>query len=129
MTRRLPIMLVVLAALAIVGLGACGGGSKKSCAATVDAKTVTGGAITVCAADTRYDVHTINASPGPLKITLVNDGALFHTLKITGMSPELQANPGKSATGTFTLAKGTYAFECTVSGHAEAGMKGTIVVG
>ena len=127
MTRRLPIMVVVLAALALAGLGACGG-SKKSCPATVDTKTATGGAITVCAADTRFDVHTVKATAGSLKITLVNDGALFHTLKITGMSPELQANPGKSTTATFNLAKGTYAFECTVSGHAQAGMKGTIVV-
>ena len=129
MTRRLSIMLVVLAALALAGLGACGGGSSKSCAATVGTKTVTGGAITVCAADTRFDVRTIKAAPGPLKITLVNNGKLFHTLEIKGKTPELDANPGKSATATFTLPRGTYSFECTVSGHAQAGMKGTLVVG
>jgi uncharacterized cupredoxin-like copper-binding protein len=59
----------------------------------------------------------------------VNNGKLFHTLEIKGKTPELQANPGKSTTATFTLAKGTYSFECTVSGHAQAGMKGTLVVG
>ena len=48
---------------------------------------------------------------------------------VKGLVALLQANPGKSATATFTLAKGTYSFECTVSGHAQAGMKGTLVVG
>jgi plastocyanin len=129
MTRRLSIMLAVLAALSLAGLGACGGGSKKSCPATVDTKTVTGGALTVCAADTRFDVHTIKAAPGPLTVTLVNDGGLVHTFTIKGTSLDLQTNPGKSATGRVTLAKGTHAFECTVAGHADAGMKGTIVVG
>jgi plastocyanin len=129
MTRRLSTTLFVLAALALAGLGACGGGSKKSCPATVDTKTVTGGAITVCAADTRFDVKTIKAASGPLTVTLVNHGALLHTLEIKKTSLDLSTNPGKSATGTVALAKGTYAFECTVAGHADAGMKGTIVVG
>ena len=29
---------------------------------------------------------------------------------------------------TVTLTAGTYTFECTVPGHAEAGMKGTLTV-
>ena len=36
--------------------------------------------------------------------------------------------PARSATGTVTLAKGTYNFECTIPGHAAAGMKGKVVV-
>ena len=49
MTRRPWGMLAVPAAvaLAIGGLGACGGGSSKSCPAKIDTKTVTAGAITV----------------------------------------------------------------------------------
>ena len=122
-------MLLVLAALALTGLGACSGGSKKSCPPKVDTKTVTGGAITVCGSDTRFDVATIKATPGALKVTLENDGAVYHTLAIKGTALDLKANAGKSATGTVTLAKGTYVFDCTVAGHAAAGMKGKVVVG
>jgi len=121
--------MLVLAALALMGLGACSGGSGKACPAKVDTKTATAGAITVCGSEIKYDVTTINATPGPLKVTFRNGGSTYHTLKIQGTAIDLKVNPGKSQTGTVTLAKGTYDFECTVPGHAAAGMKGKIVVG
>jgi len=122
--------MLVLAALALTGLGACSsGGSAKKCPAKVDTKTAAGGAITVCGSEIKFDVNTIKTQPGPLKVTFRNGGTTYHTLKIKGTALELKANPGKSATGTVTLSKGTYDFECTVSGHAAAGMKGKVVVG
>ena len=129
MTRPLTTVLV-LAALALGGLGACSSGSSaKKCPAKVDIKTTNGGAITVCGSEIKFDVNTIKVKPGPLKITLRNGGTSYHTLKVERTPLELKANPGKSDTGTVTLAKGTYTFECTVPGHAAAGMKGKIVVG
>lgn len=123
--------LLLLGALALTVLSACGGGgSSATCPAKVDSRTVTGGAITVCASDITFDVGTIKAKAGPLKITMVNDGAIYHTLKIPDADGfELKANGGKTASGTVTLKKGEYSFDCTVSGHAAAGMKGTIEVG
>jgi plastocyanin len=122
--------MLVLAALALTGLGACSsGGGGKPCPSKVDTKTATGGAITVCGSEIKYDVSTINAAPGPLKVTFRNGGTTYHTLKILGTAVDLKANPGQSQTGTATLSKGTYTFECTVPGHAAAGMKGKIVVG
>jgi plastocyanin len=113
-----------LVASGLVLLAACGGGGGG----TKAVKTATGGAITVEARDISFDVGTIDASPGPLAVTLVNRGAMFHTFKVEGTSFELKADAGKTETGTVTLAKGTYTFECTVPGHASAGMKGKIVV-
>jgi plastocyanin len=130
MTRPLTTVLV-LAALALGGLGACSSGSSaKKCPAKIEIKSVPGGAITVCGSEIKFDVNTIKVKPGPLTVTLRNGGSTYHTLKIEDTPmPELKANPGKSDTGTVTLAKGTYDFECTVPGHAAAGMKGKIVVG
>jgi len=91
-------------------------------------KTVTGDSITVGAHDLYFDVHTIKTSPGPLTVTLVNHGAIYHTFKIEGTSLYLKTNAGHAATGTVTLTKGTYTFECTVPGHAAAGMKGVVDV-
>jgi plastocyanin len=121
MTRRHLGTLVVLAAVA---LGACSSGSSGS----QTTKTATGGAITVGAYDIRFDVKEIKATPGPLTVTLVNHGAVDHTFEIQRTSLLLKTNPGASATGTVTLAAGTYTFDCTIPGHAAAGMKGTIVV-
>jgi plastocyanin len=121
---RLVIACVALLGLAL-GLSACGGGGGGGGVT----KTATGGKITVGAYDIRFDVKTIKASPGALTVTLVEHGALNHTFKIAGKSPELKVSSGKSRdTATFTLAKGTYSFECTVAGHAAQGMKGKIEV-
>ena len=130
MTPRPSVTLAVLATLSVAGFAACSsGGSSASCPAPVDTKTATAGAISVCAADIHFDVKTIKATPGPLTVTLVNDGALQHTFTIKHTSLDLKANGGKTVHGTVTLAKGTYNFDCTVDGHAAAGMKGTIEVG
>ena len=122
-SRRVP-----LAALLACGLllAACGGGGGGSGAT----KTATGGKIDVNAFDPfRFDVKTINASPGPLTVTLHEKGSTEHTftisspkfeIKVTGAIPE--------ATGTVTLAAGTYPFKCSFDGHAAAGMVGKIVV-
>jgi plastocyanin len=113
-----------LAVVATLALGACGGSSSKS----ADTKTATGGAITVVATDLAFDVKEIKASPGPLSVTLENHGAIEHTFKIEGTPLLLKTNAGKTATGSATLEKGTYSFECTIPGHAAAGMKGKVVV-
>jgi plastocyanin len=114
----------VIALVVIAGCSSSSGGGGQ----TVAVKTATAGAITVGAHDLYFDVRTIKASPGPLTVTLVNHGAIYHTFKIEGTSLDLKTNAGKSATGSVTLGKGTYTFECTVPGHAAAGMKGTIDV-
>ena len=116
----------VLVALALGTLGACGGSSGATSEPT---KTVTNGAITVKAHDIGFDVGQINAAPGLLTVTFENTGAQQHDFKIDGTSLLLKANGGDSKTGTVTLAKGTYTFQCTVPGHKQAGMKGTVVVG
>lgn len=84
--------------------------------------------ITVGAYDLYFDVTTIKAPPGPLTVTFVNHGAVYHTFKIERTSLDLETNAGQTATGTVTLTKGTFTFECTVPGHAAAGMEGTVEV-
>jgi plastocyanin len=127
MTSRLPRTLTALAValVAVFALGACsssGGGNKEP------TKTVTNGEITVEAFDIHFDVGAIKTTAGPLKVTFVNKGALEHTFKVNNTDFELKANAGQTKTGTVTLQKGTYEFECTVAGHAQQGMKGTIEV-
>jgi plastocyanin len=127
MNRRAPALPILSAALVVLvcaTFAACGGSSQSS----APTKTATNGEITVNAFDIHFDVGEIKASPGPLKVTLVNHGAIEHDFKINGTSMHLKANGGNTDSGTVTLAKGTYTFECTVPGHAAQGMKGTVVV-
>jgi len=110
-----------------IGLfAACGSSSTATRTAAV--KQVTSGHITVGAYDVYFDVRTIDTSPGPLTVTLVNHGTTYHTFTVNGTTLNLRADPGRQATGTVTLRRGTYTFICTFPGHAAAGMRGTIHV-
>jgi plastocyanin len=125
MTSRRIIGLLV-AVCAVLALGACSSSSKSSSEPT---KTVTDGKITIDASDPfNFDVGTIKTTAGPLAVTFTNKGAQEHTFTIEGTNLDLKASGGKTVTGTVTLAKGTYKYECTIPGHAQQGMKGQIEV-
>lgn len=118
--------LAVVLAFGLV-VSACGGGGGGG----GSTKTATGGKIDVNASDPyNFDVKTINASPGPLTITLHEKGSQTHTFTITSKKFEITVTPGNpTASGTVTLTAGTYDFKCSYDGHAAAGMVGKIVVG
>jgi uncharacterized cupredoxin-like copper-binding protein len=114
-------------------------------------------ALTVVASDIAYNATQIEAKAGqPIQLTLDNQGVLEHDFTIVkiplsgeitmSMSvgemeehdmshmtdhPDLHvaAVSGSHNTIEFTpSAPGEYAFYCTVSGHREAGMEGSLVV-
>ena len=124
MTRFRLLSVLLVAVCAAFLLGACSSSSKSS----EPTKTVSNGKITVDAFDIHFDVGTIKTTAGPLQVTLVNKGALEHTFKVEGTAFELKTSGGQTKSGTVTLAKGTYKYECSFDGHAQAGMKGTIEV-
>ncbi len=65
----------------------------------------------------------------PVNLTLVNTGSLIHDLTIQELGFRIIAAAGESATGGLVpAALGTYGFECSIPGHAQAGMTGTLVV-
>ena len=71
-----------------------------------------------------FKLSTKTAKHGAVTFKVTNGGALPHDFSIAGKKTKL-ISPGQSATLTVTLAKaGNYPYQCTVSGHAAAGMKG-----
>jgi plastocyanin len=124
MTRFRLLSVLLVAVCAAFMLGACS--SSKSSEPT---KTVTNGKITVEGFDSlHFDVGTIKTTAGPLQVTFVNKGGIEHTFTIKDTDLNLKASGGETKSGTVTLQKGTYQFECTIPGHAQAGMKGKIEV-
>ena len=64
-----------------------------------------------------------------LNLTLVNHGRLVHDLSIPELELQLVAPPGQTATTALRVSEpGEYEVLCTVPGHAQAGMVGSIVV-
>jgi len=69
------------------------------------------------------------AAGSALEVTLDNKGTLEHDFTIDSIGFKVEVKIGKTATGTTgVLAAGTYDFYCSVPGHKEAGMVGTLTV-
>jgi uncharacterized cupredoxin-like copper-binding protein len=140
--KRLFAILLLAATLTVV---ACSGG----------AETATGPQeVTLVATDIAFDQERIEVIAGqPVALNLRNDGVLEHDFSITHIPAEMPADdhaeddghdmghmeeqpelhtaamPGASSTFTFTpTAPGEYTYFCSVPGHREAGMDGTLVV-
>jgi len=70
---------------------------------------------------------TIYSVPaGAVKFTVTNNGKVGHNFVI-GTDQTLVLAPGKSQILEVTLVNKTYAYKCSIAGHAAAGMKGTLV--
>ena len=78
-----------------------------------------------------YDTKQLSAKAGTVTITMTNMSSLEHNVTIAEGSKVLGATPtfaGGSKTLTLTLKPGKYTFYCSVPGHRQAGMEGTLNV-
>lgn len=84
--------------------------------------------ITVEAFDLGFTVDstTIPANTD-VQVTVTNTGALAHDFVIDELGIQTKLlNPGESETVTINAAPGDYTYYCSVPGHREAGMQGTL---
>ena len=92
-----------------------------------------GGTLKLSASATQlaFDTKELSSKPGKVTIDFTNPGPIPHNVAIEKDGKQLATSPvitsGKASVSA-DLAPGTYTFLCTVPGHAEAGMKGTLVV-
>lgn len=86
--------------------------------------------ITVIGTDFKFDPSSIELSAGEkVKMLFKNDGAAPHNLVIDGLSLQTATiASGDTTTLEFTApTTGTYTTYCSVAGHREAGMEGSLV--
>ena len=101
---------------------------------TSSAKTTTAHAskvtINVVASEWSFKLSKKTVPVGTTVVFKVtNKGKIGHDFRIAGKKTKL-LNPGQSTTLTVKFAKkGKFAFDCSVTGHARLGMKGTFGVG
>lgn len=92
-----------------------------------------GGTLQLAASATEiaYDTTELSSEPGEVTIDFTNPSALEHDVAIEKDGKEIAGSDliaeGKTSV-TADLGPGTYTFLCTVPGHAEAGMEGTLTV-
>ncbi|MGE5748032.1 MAG: plastocyanin/azurin family copper-binding protein [Solirubrobacterales bacterium] len=144
MRRALAVLIVT--ALAAIGLAACGGGNDNSTnAASTPASTTPagggggagGGGSTVAistpgGSTLAYDQKNVSAKAGSVTINFDNREALQHDVAVADSSGKVLGQTDLVSSGTANatvdLQPGTYTFYCTVPGHRDAGMEGTLTV-
>lgn len=148
--KKVPVAIVLLL-LASLLLVACGGGSSSS-ESTGAAEPTTeesggggeeneggeagggGGALAIEAASSglAYASDTATAEAGAVTVDFTNPQSVGHDVAIEDSKGETIGETeviteGESSTSV-ELEPGTYTFYCTVPGHREAGMEGTLTV-
>jgi plastocyanin len=147
--RKLVLMLALLA-LAPFALGACGGDDDEDEAPAPEPTTQEpaggdggdGGDGGAAAASTvsvsadpggsfAFEQDTLTASAGKVTFEFTNDASLTHDFCIEGGSGDLGCTDqisGDSDTLEVELEPGEYTYYCSVAGHREGGMEGTLTV-
>ena len=142
---RMNRVLGVLAALLsvaligfVVGCGSDDGDSSSTTASSTSTAAAGGGGTTdVGMTEFKFDPNDLEVTAGDT-IALSNDGKIPHNFTIvegndpTGGGAELAASddvsPGDTGDLTVDVEPGKYSFLCTIPGHAEQGMTGSITV-
>jgi len=146
----LSISLAALAAAALVVAG-CGSSKSKTSESTAapaapattsttssSAAAPAGGGNTKLAlaanpsGELKFDKTSLTAKAGTVAIGFTNSSPLPHNVTVASSSGsvvnETPTFQGGSKTVTMTLKAGTYKFYCSVPGHRQAGMEGTLTV-
>jgi uncharacterized cupredoxin-like copper-binding protein len=129
MTRR---VLMVTVAAAVLAVAACGGSNSGSTASTPTPKP-TPQTLTFTETEFKIDTASTALKAGDYVFDVQNQGKFPHDLHIaTSDGTELAHSdllqPNASGTFQVTLKAGTYTIWCAVDGHRARGMQGTLNV-
>ncbi len=140
MTRRAALLAATLFAVIGLAFAACGGDDDEA-AEPAPAETQpadAGGDATELqlAADPdgalAYDATALEAPAGSVAIVLTNASSVPHNVAIEGDGDVIAEGEifagGGTRTTTADLEAGSYVFFCSVPGHREGGMEGTLTV-
>lgn len=134
MSRRTALVVVSFALVLLAS--ACGGGDDEAepqpPAATTEMDM--DGTTLQLAADPdgalEFEQESLEAPAGMVMIELENEASVPHDVAVEGQGVDEKSETvtGGSTTLMVELEPGTYTFYCSVPGHREAGMEGTLTV-
>jgi plastocyanin len=93
-----------------------------------------GGTVKLAAAESelKFDVTELTSKPGKVTIDFDNPSSIPHNVEIETEGGEVlggtETISQSEESATVELGPGTYTFFCSIPGHREAGMEGTLVV-
>jgi uncharacterized cupredoxin-like copper-binding protein len=142
MKKVAALLALALAAVALVACGDDNGTTTTETGGAAAGETTEaggqaeGGEAVVFEADPNgalaYTVTEASTEAGKVEIELVNDAAVPHDVAIEDSDGETIGKTDtiteSSTSTTVDLEPGTYTFYCSVPGHRQAGMEGTLTV-
>lgn len=135
MKPRHALALLILPAVLLAA--ACGGSSSggSSSSASPPATSSAGGGqtidIPISSSGFSFTKTSVTAKAGTVTLKAMNPQSVAHDISIKGNGVDVRGNQvsnGGTSTVTANLKAGTYEFYCSVPGHEQAGMKGTLTV-
>jgi len=75
-----------------------------------------------------YKYKSLTAKPGKVTLESTNDSSVPHDISLQGGPQGKQVSGGQTSRIVVNLKPGSYTFYCSVPGHEQAGMKGTLSV-
>ena len=142
--KRFPLLVAVCALAAVLGLAACGGDDNKdnttaattstTDTTTTDTGAAAGGATVKVAADPsgalKFEQSSLTTTAGKDTFEFTNKSSTPHDFVIEDSSGKevgkTDVITGDTATTEATLTAGKYTYFCSVPGHRQAGMEGTL---
>jgi plastocyanin len=125
---------LVLAAIALVACGSSSSSSSEESSpeTTSESSAEGGGAAEAASSGLAFSSKTASAKAGEVTVEFNNPQSLQHDVAIEDSSGETigetELVAESSASTTVELEPGTYHYYCTVPGHREGGMEGTLTV-
>ena len=121
--RLIALLAVVIAIVTAVVVAGPAGASPAKAPGVVRVKALASGL--------KFDRTTLHARAGKIKLVFTNLSTLQHNVRIESGEHELGGTrtirKGTAST-VVSLEKGSYNFYCSVPGHEDAGMRGTLIV-
>jgi plastocyanin len=155
-TRSMPIVSILALTVGLIVLAGCGSSSSSSSSTAASTSTPAETTPTTSSASTptpapatsggsssvkleanpegqlAYNTKTLSAKAGKVSVDFTNSSSLPHNVTIESSSgQQVGATPtfsGGSKSVSVNLKPGTYKFFCSVPGHRQAGMEGTLTV-
>ena len=143
MKKVAALLVLVLAAVALVACGSSNSSSSSSNTTTSESGAAAGGGEKAAGGESvsfeshpswqlAYTTTSATAKAGEVTVDFNNPQALSHDVAIEGSSGKTVGKTELVAEGSTSTAvnlkPGTYHYYCTVPGHREAGMEGTLTV-
>ena len=126
--RASALAAVAAASLVVAGCGGAGQSAEPKTGTAPTSAAAAGDVLEFTGTEYAFAQPKPKVSAGQTTIRFINKGLVEHDITIDALKVQIVAQSGKTAEASATLKAGTYETYCSIPGHKESGMHGTLTV-